>query len=169
MGRAYDMYRRWACRHCHDDKRALPHHAAEMCLVSSHIPSRIPLIPLIPTSLLRTHQTPSIFPMSSPVRASTRISIAWSGAGAYEDTDTLVLTINGWSLDLRVYSGGPHKGGVEWATVGNVVELEGSTDGASCVVLRGFFLYGASSQCDRTESGACGVVRVLSLSVSFPR
>ena len=95
--------------------------------------------------------------MISPVRASTRISIAWSGAEAYENTDTLVLTINGWSLDLRVYIGGPHEGEVEWATVGNVIELEGSTDGASCVL---------SSQCRSSKSCARVVVNT---PMSYPR
>lgn len=61
------------------------------------------------------------------VRASTRVSIAWSGAPAFEDTDTLVLTINGFSLDLRVFAEGPDEGKIEWSTVAKVVELEGST------------------------------------------
>lgn len=65
------------------------------------------------------------------VRASTRISIAWSGAEPIEDTSTLVLTINGWSLDLRVFVEGSSKGTIDWSTVARVVEVEGSTKGMS--------------------------------------
>ncbi|KAL1410869.1 hypothetical protein Q8F55_001812 [Vanrija albida] len=66
--------------------------------------------------------------VADPVRASTRVSIAWSGAPAQEDTDTLVLTINGYSLDLRVVlPGHAGAGTLDWGTVGLVVELEGST------------------------------------------
>ncbi|ODN80027.1 hypothetical protein L202_03889 [Cryptococcus amylolentus CBS 6039] len=60
-------------------------------------------------------------------RASTRISIAWSGAAPVEDTDTLVLTIGGYSLDLRVFISGPDKDNIDWATVAKVAELPEST------------------------------------------
>ncbi|WVQ77264.1 hypothetical protein IAR50_006948 [Cryptococcus sp. DSM 104548] len=60
-------------------------------------------------------------------RASTRISIAWSGAAPIEDTDTLVLTIGSYSLDLRVFTSGQDKGKIDWATVANVSETPGST------------------------------------------
>ena len=63
------------------------------------------------------------------VRASKRVSISWSSQEPFEDTDTLVLTINSWSLDLRVFNSGPEKGQIDWATVANVRELEGSTRG----------------------------------------
>ncbi|WWC70497.1 uncharacterized protein I206_104448 [Kwoniella pini CBS 10737] len=60
-------------------------------------------------------------------RVSTRISIAWSGAEPIEDTDTLVLTIDGYSLDLRVFLEGLDKGSMDWSTVAHVGEIEGST------------------------------------------
>jgi hypothetical protein len=63
------------------------------------------------------------------VRASTRISISWKGAESYEDTDTLVLTINSWSLDLRVVNTGPRVGQIDWSTVARVTELPSSTSG----------------------------------------
>jgi hypothetical protein len=63
------------------------------------------------------------------VRASTRVSIAWKGSPAYEDTDTLVLTIHDFSLDLRVFIAGHQKGEIDWSTVAKVSELEGSTSG----------------------------------------
>jgi len=66
---------------------------------------------------------------ANPIRASRRISISWSNAPAYEDTDTLVLTINGYSIDLRAYIAGEKKGELGWATVGEIIELEGSTPG----------------------------------------
>jgi hypothetical protein len=62
--------------------------------------------------------------------ASTRVSIQWSGEEAFEDTDTLVLTINEYSLDLRVFNSGPEQGQVDWSTVAFVKEIEGSTKGA---------------------------------------
>lgn len=65
------------------------------------------------------------------VRASTRVSIAWKGHDAYEDTDTLVLTIHDFSLDLRVLVSGPQEGQIDWSTVAKVSELEGSTKGGS--------------------------------------
>ena len=63
------------------------------------------------------------------VRASTRVSIAWKGQDSYEDTDTLVLTIHDYSLDLRVFISGQQKGQIDWSTVAKVSELEGSTKG----------------------------------------
>ncbi|ORY27122.1 hypothetical protein BCR39DRAFT_446757, partial [Naematelia encephala] len=58
---------------------------------------------------------------------SVRVSIAWSGAEPIEDTDTLVLTIDGYSLDLRVFVDGPDRGSIDWSTVAHVKEVEGST------------------------------------------
>lgn len=63
------------------------------------------------------------------VRASTRVSIAWGDQEAYEDTDTLVLTIHDFSLDLRVFILGPQRGQIDWSTVAKVSELDGSTKG----------------------------------------
>lgn len=65
------------------------------------------------------------------VRASTRVSITWKDQDAYEDTDTLVLTIHDYSLDLRVFITGPQKGQIDWSTVAKVSELEGSTTSQS--------------------------------------
>jgi hypothetical protein len=63
------------------------------------------------------------------VRVARRISIAWKDAQPFEDTDTLVFTINGYSLDLRVFVGGASAGTIDWATVATVSEIEGSTAG----------------------------------------
>ena len=64
------------------------------------------------------------------VRASVRVSIAWSNEPSYEDTNTLVLTINGWSIDLRVFTRPPSREGtIDWATVSRVTELPSSTPG----------------------------------------
>ena len=63
------------------------------------------------------------------VRTARRVSIAWKGAEPVEDTDTLVFTINGWSLDLRVFVSGPTAGAIDWATVATVSDIEGSTPG----------------------------------------
>lgn len=65
------------------------------------------------------------------VRASIRVSIAWKGAPAYEDTDTLVLTIHDLSLDLRVFTLGKQKGEIDWSTVAKIEQGEGSTKGES--------------------------------------
>lgn len=62
-------------------------------------------------------------------RVSVRVSIAWSGDTPYEDTDTLVLTIHDYSLDLRVFVTGNQKGQIDWSTVAKVSEIEGSTSG----------------------------------------
>lgn len=59
------------------------------------------------------------------------MSIAWKGAPAYEDTDTLVLTIHDLSLDLRVFTLGKQKGEIDWSTVAKVEQGEGSTKGES--------------------------------------
>jgi len=72
-----------------------------------------------------------IYSMMAAVRASKRVSIAWREQDAYEDTDTLVLTIHDFSLDLRVFNSGPQKGQMDWSTVAKVSELEGSTKGES--------------------------------------
>ncbi|WVQ82239.1 hypothetical protein IAT38_004367 [Cryptococcus sp. DSM 104549] len=60
-------------------------------------------------------------------RSSIRVSIAWSGAPPIEDTDTLVLTIGAYSLDLRVFVSGPDAGKIDWSTVAFVGDIEGST------------------------------------------
>lgn len=64
----------------------------------------------------------------SPIRASERISIAWGGRPAAEDTDTLVLTVDGVSVDLRVFIEGPSVGTIDWASVGAVGHGKGHSD-----------------------------------------
>lgn len=68
----------------------------------------------------------------SPVRASLRVSLAWSGGEPFEDTDTLVLTIMGYSLDLRVFTVGPQTGQIDWASVGRVHEI--ANDSGRCLI-----------------------------------
>ncbi|CAK9779881.1 unnamed protein product [Cutaneotrichosporon oleaginosum] len=63
-----------------------------------------------------------------PVRASTRLSIAWGDRPPSEDTDTLVLTLDGIALDLRVFTCGPQAGEIEWASVGVISHGEGHTE-----------------------------------------
>ena len=65
----------------------------------------------------------------SAVRASSRVSISWKDDLAYEDTDTLVLTIHDFSLDLRVFVAGARKGKIDWSTVAKVSEANGSSAG----------------------------------------
>lgn len=72
----------------------------------------------------------------SSVRAATRVGISWDGAEAFEDTDTLVLTINEFSLDLRVFNTGKDAGKIDWSTVAKVSEAEGSTAGRSSHILQ---------------------------------
>lgn len=48
---------------------------------------------------------------------------------AYEDTNTLVLTIHQYSLDLRVFISGPKVGQIDWSTVAIVSETPTSTLG----------------------------------------
>jgi hypothetical protein len=56
------------------------------------------------------------------IRALSRVSIAWSGGKPSENTDTLVLTIKGYSVDLRMWAAGPHAGEIEWGMVGYVID-----------------------------------------------
>lgn len=48
-------------------------------------------------------------------RASTRISIRWPPAEALEPTDTLVLSVGEWYVDLRVSK---EDGGLDWGLAG---------------------------------------------------
>ncbi|BEJ10904.1 hypothetical protein CspHIS471_0103260 [Cutaneotrichosporon sp. HIS471] len=66
--------------------------------------------------------------LMASVRASTRLSIAWAGRPAKEDTDTLVLTIDGLSIDLRVFITDRQRGGIDWASVGAISYGEGHSD-----------------------------------------
>lgn len=68
--------------------------------------------------------------MSSPVRASTRVSLNWPqhGSGPSEDTDTLILTINNYCLDLRIFLEiHADAGKVDWSTVSMVENVAGSS------------------------------------------
>lgn len=51
----------------------------------------------------------------STARVSTRISIRWPPAPASEPTDTLVLTLGGFYVDLRIDKA---SGGIDWALAG---------------------------------------------------
>lgn len=51
-------------------------------------------------------------------RHSTRISIRWPPEEAYENTDTTVLSVGGWYLDLRVDVSGNHRRKPEETTKG---------------------------------------------------
>lgn len=60
----------------------------------------------------------SIFISSEPL-VSTRVSLRWPPALPQELTNTLVLTgRTGFFLDLRVFTHGPRKGEIDWATAG---------------------------------------------------
>lgn len=80
---------------------------------------------------LHTYTPASNAMATAPYRALTRVSIAWSGNPASEDTDTLVLTIGRYSVDLRMWASGPLRGEIEWGMVGYVAEAPSSTKGMS--------------------------------------
>lgn len=48
-------------------------------------------------------------------RASTRVSIRWPPASTSEPTDTLVLSLGGWYVDLRVKKIDKN---IDWALAG---------------------------------------------------
>jgi hypothetical protein len=50
-----------------------------------------------------------------PARVSTRISIAWPPAAAAEPTDTLVLGVESWYVDLRITKSDLS---IDWAMAG---------------------------------------------------
>jgi hypothetical protein len=46
---------------------------------------------------------------------STRISIRWLPGSAHETTDTIVMSVKDWYLDLRIDK---QTGGIDWAIAG---------------------------------------------------
>ncbi|TVY13543.1 hypothetical protein LARI1_G009261, partial [Lachnellula arida] len=55
-----------------------------------------------------------------PARASTRISIAWPPAAPSEPTDTLVLGVEGWYVDLRITKSDLS---IDWAMAGERITV----------------------------------------------
>lgn len=53
-------------------------------------------------------------------RLSTRISLRWLPDDAFENTDTLVLSVKDWYVDLRVDVLSPHYY-IDWAIAGERV------------------------------------------------
>lgn len=58
-----------------------------------------------------------------PARVSTRISIAWPPAPPSEPTDTLVLGVGGWYVDLRMTKDDLI---VDWAMAGERIVVPGN-------------------------------------------
>ncbi|PWY85869.1 hypothetical protein BO94DRAFT_467768 [Aspergillus sclerotioniger CBS 115572] len=54
----------------------------------------------------------------SQCRLSTRISLRWVPEPAFENTDTIVMSVAGWYVDLRVDK---ESGGIDWAIAGRRV------------------------------------------------
>ncbi|PYI01495.1 hypothetical protein BO78DRAFT_327462 [Aspergillus sclerotiicarbonarius CBS 121057] len=54
----------------------------------------------------------------SQSRLSTRISLRWVPEPAFENTDTIVMSVAGWYVDLRVDK---ESGGIDWAIAGQRV------------------------------------------------
>ncbi|RAL00161.1 uncharacterized protein BO80DRAFT_109125 [Aspergillus ibericus CBS 121593] len=54
----------------------------------------------------------------SQSRLSTRISLRWVPEPAFENTDTIVMSVAGWYVDLRVDK---ETGGIDWAIAGQRV------------------------------------------------
>ncbi|KAI5474246.1 hypothetical protein MNV49_003767 [Pseudohyphozyma bogoriensis] len=68
---------------------------------------------------------------------STRISLRWPPAPAFENTDTLVLTgRTGFFLDLRVFTTGPKVGQVDWGIVGEKEWVEDKDGGPPKAVFK---------------------------------
>jgi hypothetical protein len=56
-----------------------------------------------------------------PAKLSTRISIQWLPEEASEPTDTLVMTVGSYYLDLRILKDDTSK--IDWSMAGEVVTL----------------------------------------------
>lgn len=54
----------------------------------------------------------------SQSRFSTRISLRWVPEPAFENTDTIVMSVAGWYVDLRVDKA---SGDIDWAIAGQRV------------------------------------------------
>lgn len=53
------------------------------------------------------------------IRLSTRVSLRWLPGDAFENTDTLVLSVKDWYVDLRVDISSPAaKPCIDWAIAG---------------------------------------------------
>lgn len=61
--------------------------------------------------------------LEMPARASTRVSIAWPPALPSEPTETLVLGVGGWYVDLRVTKADLS---IDWAMAGERLDVEGN-------------------------------------------
>ncbi|PWY75021.1 hypothetical protein BO70DRAFT_364110 [Aspergillus heteromorphus CBS 117.55] len=60
----------------------------------------------------------SVESSSSQSRLSTRISLRWVPEPAFENTDTIVMSVAGWYVDLRVDK---KSGAIDWAIAGQRV------------------------------------------------
>ncbi|KAL2809838.1 hypothetical protein BJX63DRAFT_403927 [Aspergillus granulosus] len=58
-------------------------------------------------------------------RLSTRISLRWPPEPAFESTDTLVLSVDSWYVDLRVDRA---SGAIDWAIAGERLQDQGSNE-----------------------------------------
>ncbi|CEL11049.1 hypothetical protein ASPCAL14156 [Aspergillus calidoustus] len=58
-------------------------------------------------------------------RLSTRISLRWPPEPAFENTDTLVLSVDSWYVDLRVDRA---TGAIDWAIAGERLQDKDSTE-----------------------------------------
>ena len=61
-------------------------------------------------------------PTTSTCRFSTRVSLRWPPEPAHETTDTIVMSVQDWFLDLRIDK---ETGEIDWAIAGQrLVESE---------------------------------------------
>jgi hypothetical protein len=70
-------------------------------------------------------------------KISTRISIRWLPDDASEPTDTLVFSVGGWYMDLRILKKG---GGIDWAMAGERVVTSQDPRMSSISALYMFYL-----------------------------
>ncbi|RAH68391.1 uncharacterized protein BO66DRAFT_327123 [Aspergillus aculeatinus CBS 121060] len=69
--------------------------------------------------------SPTTPPTPSQSRLSTRISLRWPPAPAFENTDTIVMSVAGWYVDLRIDQATTT---IDWAIAGQrVVDSNDST------------------------------------------
>lgn len=57
-------------------------------------------------------------------RLSTRVSLRWPPEPAFENTDTLVMSVGNWYVDLRVDRA---TGTIDWAIAGERLQDKGSS------------------------------------------
>jgi hypothetical protein len=65
-------------------------------------------------------------------RFSTRVSLRWLPEPAFENTDTVVLSVRKWYVDLRVDKG---TGTIDWAIAGERI-VESDEPGEFYIMLR---------------------------------